>query len=261
MTSSIARMNCFLHGIEDFRIERGDTLAEPKFVQGDRLMQFDVVLANPPYSIKQWDRDAFAVRPLGPQPLRHPAAGPRRLRLLAAHPVQPGAQDWPLRHPVPARRALPPGGSRHAAQAHRSRPHRVRPRPRAEPLLQLADGSLRRHLPHGQAEGARKARSCSSTPSTRSPASAPRASSPTTTSSASSRPTRRSRMNRASPAWLGWRKSAPRTATSASRSTSLRSEPAKTVESRQRHIACRLRSTVGSLRVSRSQMSLRSILA
>ncbi|MCB1206735.1 MAG: SAM-dependent DNA methyltransferase, partial [Verrucomicrobiae bacterium] len=56
MTSSIARMNCFLHGIEDFRIERGDTLAEPKLVEGDRLMRFDVVLANPPYSIKQWDR-------------------------------------------------------------------------------------------------------------------------------------------------------------------------------------------------------------
>lgn len=60
MTSSIARMNCFLHGIEDFRIERGDTLAEPKLVEEDHLMRFDVVLANPPYSIKQWDRDAFA---------------------------------------------------------------------------------------------------------------------------------------------------------------------------------------------------------
>jgi type I restriction enzyme M protein len=65
MTSSIARMNCFLHGIEDFRIERGDTLSEPKFVEGDRLMRFDVVLANPPYSIKQWDRDAFASDPWG----------------------------------------------------------------------------------------------------------------------------------------------------------------------------------------------------
>ena len=65
MTSSIARMNCFLHGIEDFRIERGDTLAEPKFVQGDRLQTFDVVLANPPYSIKQWDRAAFASDPWG----------------------------------------------------------------------------------------------------------------------------------------------------------------------------------------------------
>lgn len=65
MTSSIARMNCFLHGIEDFRIERGDTLSEPKFVEGDRLQQFDVVLANPPYSIKQWDRAAFAADPWG----------------------------------------------------------------------------------------------------------------------------------------------------------------------------------------------------
>ena len=47
MTSAIARMNCFLHGIEDFKIERGDTLAEPKFVEGDRLMRFDVALAIP----------------------------------------------------------------------------------------------------------------------------------------------------------------------------------------------------------------------
>jgi type I restriction enzyme M protein len=65
MTSSIARMNCFLHGIEDFRIERGDTLAEPKLVEGDRLQRFDVVLANPPYSIKQWNREAFAGDPWG----------------------------------------------------------------------------------------------------------------------------------------------------------------------------------------------------
>jgi type I restriction enzyme M protein len=65
MTSSIARMNCFLHGIEDFQIVRGDTLSEPKFVQGDHLMRFDVCLANPPYSIKQWDRDAFASDPWG----------------------------------------------------------------------------------------------------------------------------------------------------------------------------------------------------
>ncbi len=65
MTSSIARMNCFLHGIEGFQIVRGDTLSEPKLVQGDRLMRFDLVLANPPYSIKQWDRNAFASDPWG----------------------------------------------------------------------------------------------------------------------------------------------------------------------------------------------------
>ena len=65
MTSSIARMNCFLHGIEDFQIVRGDTLADPKFVEGDRLKRFDLVLANPPYSIKQWDREAFGSDPWG----------------------------------------------------------------------------------------------------------------------------------------------------------------------------------------------------
>lgn len=60
LTSAIGRMNLFLHGIEDFKVVRGDTLATPAFVEGDRLKQFDVVLANPPYSIKQWDRDAWS---------------------------------------------------------------------------------------------------------------------------------------------------------------------------------------------------------
>lgn len=59
MTSGIARMNLFLHGVEDFEIVRGDTLAEPKLIEQDQLKEFDVVLANPPYSIKQWDREAF----------------------------------------------------------------------------------------------------------------------------------------------------------------------------------------------------------
>lgn len=65
MSSSIARMNLFLHGIMDFAVERGNTLSEPKFLEGDRLKQFDVVLANPPYSIKQWDRELWAADPYG----------------------------------------------------------------------------------------------------------------------------------------------------------------------------------------------------
>ncbi|NLM31003.1 MAG: SAM-dependent DNA methyltransferase [Methanomicrobiales archaeon] len=60
ITSSIARMNLFLHGIEDFEIVRGDTLAGPAFVRQDRLKTFDVILANPPYSISRWNREAFA---------------------------------------------------------------------------------------------------------------------------------------------------------------------------------------------------------
>lgn len=65
MTSAIARMNLFLHGIEDFEIERADTLSDPKFVEGDRLRHFDVVLANPPYSISKWDRTLFSADPWG----------------------------------------------------------------------------------------------------------------------------------------------------------------------------------------------------
>jgi len=60
MTVSIARMNLVLHGVEDFDVQRGDTLSEPRFTASDQLRTFDVVLANPPYSIKQWNRDAWA---------------------------------------------------------------------------------------------------------------------------------------------------------------------------------------------------------
>lgn len=59
LTSSIARMNLYLNGVEDFSIVCGDTLKRPAFVEGNQLRKFDVVLANPPYSIKQWDREAF----------------------------------------------------------------------------------------------------------------------------------------------------------------------------------------------------------
>ncbi|MGG5600625.1 type I restriction-modification system subunit M [Myroides sp. C8-3] len=59
ITSAIARMNMFMHGIEEFKIVRGDTLAEPGLLKNDQLKTFNVILANPPYSIKSWNRDAF----------------------------------------------------------------------------------------------------------------------------------------------------------------------------------------------------------
>jgi type I restriction enzyme M protein len=65
MTSSIARMNMFLHGIEDFSIRRGNTLSHPLFLEHDQLKTFNVILANPPYSIKSWDRNAFSNDPFG----------------------------------------------------------------------------------------------------------------------------------------------------------------------------------------------------
>lgn len=59
ITAAIARMNLVLHGVSDFHIAAGNTLSSPAFVEGDQLRRFDVVLANPPYSIKKWNRDAW----------------------------------------------------------------------------------------------------------------------------------------------------------------------------------------------------------
>lgn len=75
LTSAIARMNLFLHGIEDFKITNGDTLAAPAFIERGKLQQFDVVVANPPYSINQWNRDAFTADRYGRNFLGVPPQG------------------------------------------------------------------------------------------------------------------------------------------------------------------------------------------
>jgi type I restriction enzyme M protein len=59
ITAAIARMNLVLHGVSDFDIRSGNTLHDPALIEGDRLKTFDVVLANPPYSIKKWNREAW----------------------------------------------------------------------------------------------------------------------------------------------------------------------------------------------------------
>ncbi|MBA3533833.1 MAG: SAM-dependent DNA methyltransferase [Ardenticatenales bacterium] len=62
-TQSIARMNLFLHGIEDFEIARGDTLRDPAFHRKDILERFDCVIANPPFSLSRWGSEAWSVDP------------------------------------------------------------------------------------------------------------------------------------------------------------------------------------------------------
>lgn len=64
-SSSIARMNMFLHGIEDFQVYRGDTLRNPAFFSADGLKTFDCVIANPPFSLKDWGADAWVNDPYG----------------------------------------------------------------------------------------------------------------------------------------------------------------------------------------------------
>lgn len=66
-TASIARMNLVLHGIEDFQIVREDTLRNPAFTDSATggLATFDCVIANPPFSLKEWGRDVWESDPWG----------------------------------------------------------------------------------------------------------------------------------------------------------------------------------------------------
>jgi type I restriction enzyme M protein len=59
-TWALARMNMFLHGADSARIEWCDTLTSPALVENDRLMKFNVVVANPPFSLDKWGADEAA---------------------------------------------------------------------------------------------------------------------------------------------------------------------------------------------------------
>lgn len=58
-TSAIARMNLFLHGAKDVQIVQGDALRSPAFLEAGQLRTFDCVIANPPFSLKNWGADQF----------------------------------------------------------------------------------------------------------------------------------------------------------------------------------------------------------
>lgn len=59
-TFAIAKINMFLHGLDSADIRRGDTLVNPQFLnQQGGLQTFDIVVANPPYSIKDYEWEAF----------------------------------------------------------------------------------------------------------------------------------------------------------------------------------------------------------
>lgn len=63
-TAGIARMNLYLHGVDDFEIKRGDTFREPKLLdESGRLRKFNVVIANPPFSLDNWPADTWAKDP------------------------------------------------------------------------------------------------------------------------------------------------------------------------------------------------------
>ncbi|HXO40525.1 MAG TPA: N-6 DNA methylase, partial [Thermoanaerobaculia bacterium] len=65
-TWGICKMNMLLHGIRDFQIEKGDTIRDPRLRERDgTLMVFDRVIANPPFSLDDWGREAAEKDPYG----------------------------------------------------------------------------------------------------------------------------------------------------------------------------------------------------
>jgi type I restriction enzyme M protein len=65
ITSAIARINMFMHNVDEFLIVQGDTLDNPQILQNDQLKKFDVVMANPPYSVKRWNHAKWTKDPFG----------------------------------------------------------------------------------------------------------------------------------------------------------------------------------------------------
>lgn len=59
-TWALAKMNMLLHGIDNARIEWADTLNNPRLVEGDKLMKFDITVANPPFSLDKWGHENAA---------------------------------------------------------------------------------------------------------------------------------------------------------------------------------------------------------
>lgn len=59
VNASVAKMNLFLHGANDFNILCGDTLREPKILQNEHIAHFDCVIANPPFSLEEWGSEAW----------------------------------------------------------------------------------------------------------------------------------------------------------------------------------------------------------
>lgn len=65
-TWALAKMNMFLHGVDNHRVEWGDTIRNPKLLDGDsKLKHFDVVVANPPFSLEKWGHDGAEKDPFG----------------------------------------------------------------------------------------------------------------------------------------------------------------------------------------------------
>ena len=168
-TPSVARMNLVLHGIEDFQIAREDTLRDPAFTDGaGGLASFDCVIANPPFSLKEWGREVWENDPWGraqyglpPDSYGDYAFVQHMIASMAGNglssrPLPNGAGGkQPHGRSPPARRTLPqerrrqdprsPAQGRHDRSGHR---------PSAEPLLRHRPRRMRHDPPSQEARRA-----------------------------------------------------------------------------------------------------------
>lgn len=62
-TYALAKMNMFLHGVDNSRIEWGDTIRTPKLIEKNTTMKFEVVVANPPFSLEKWGYEEASADP------------------------------------------------------------------------------------------------------------------------------------------------------------------------------------------------------
>ena len=74
-TTSVARINMFMHGIDEFTLTSGNTIDKPQILEHDEIKQFDVVMSNPEFTVTDWNQAQFINDPYGRNTLGTPPQG------------------------------------------------------------------------------------------------------------------------------------------------------------------------------------------
>ena len=136
-TWALAKMNMFLHGEDNHRIEWGDTIRNPKLLDGTAsLKHFDIVVANPPFSLEKWGFERRRSRQVQPLPPWRAAPHQGRLRLHPAHGRDHEARQRTHGRGGAARCVVPwRGRGPNPSEADRGKPARCGDRPAREAVL------------------------------------------------------------------------------------------------------------------------------
>lgn len=74
-TTSVARINMFMHGIDEFTLTSGNTIDKPQILEHDEIKQFDLVISNPEFTVSDWNQAQFTNDPFGRNTLGTPPQG------------------------------------------------------------------------------------------------------------------------------------------------------------------------------------------